>query len=34
MASRIAWYELLTTDTAAAGVFYANVLGWCAAAAG
>jgi predicted enzyme related to lactoylglutathione lyase len=23
-----AWYELLTTDMAAAGTFYANVLGW------
>jgi predicted enzyme related to lactoylglutathione lyase len=25
---RFAWYELLTTDMAAARVFYGNVLGW------
>ena len=25
---RFAWYELLTTDTAAAGAFYGNVIGW------
>jgi uncharacterized protein len=25
---RFAWYELLTTDVAAAGVFYGNVVGW------
>jgi hypothetical protein len=22
------WYELMTTDTAAAATFYANVVGW------
>ncbi|MBV9562346.1 MAG: VOC family protein [Bradyrhizobium sp.] len=26
--NRFAWYELLTTDTAAAKAFYSNVLGW------
>lgn len=25
---RFAWYELMTTDTAAAATFYANVVGW------
>jgi predicted enzyme related to lactoylglutathione lyase len=25
---RFAWYELLTTDVAAAGAFYGNVIGW------
>jgi uncharacterized protein len=25
---RFAWYELLTTDVAAAGAFYGNVVGW------
>jgi predicted enzyme related to lactoylglutathione lyase len=25
---RFAWYELITTDTAAARAFYANVVGW------
>jgi uncharacterized protein len=25
---RFAWYELMTTDTAAAGKFYASVVGW------
>jgi len=25
---RFAWYELLTTDMAAAGIFYGNVVGW------
>jgi predicted enzyme related to lactoylglutathione lyase len=25
---RFAWYELLTTDVAAAGAFYADVVGW------
>ena len=23
-----AWYELMTTDTAAAGAFYSSVVGW------
>ena len=27
---RFAWYELLTTDVAAAGAFYGKVVGWCA----
>jgi predicted enzyme related to lactoylglutathione lyase len=27
---RFAWYELMTTDVAAAQAFYANVLGWAA----
>lgn len=27
---RFAWYELMTTDVAAAKAFYANVLGWSA----
>jgi uncharacterized protein len=26
--SNFAWYELMTTDTAAAGVFYSSVVGW------
>ena len=25
---RFAWYELLTTDVAAAGAFYGKVVGW------
>jgi uncharacterized protein len=25
---KFAWYELMTTDTAAAGAFYASVVGW------
>ena len=25
---RFAWYELLTTDTAAAKAFYHDVVGW------
>jgi len=25
---KFAWYELMTTDTAAAGSFYSNVVGW------
>ncbi|HEY6992360.1 MAG TPA: VOC family protein, partial [Xanthobacteraceae bacterium] len=25
---RFAWYELVTTDVAAARVFYTNVMGW------
>jgi predicted enzyme related to lactoylglutathione lyase len=28
MASPFCWYELMTTDTAAAGDFYAKVVGW------
>jgi hypothetical protein len=28
MASPFCWYELMTTDTAAAGAFYAKVVGW------
>ena len=30
---RFAWYELLTTDVAAAGAFYGKVVGWTAKAA-
>ena len=28
---RPVWYELMTTDTAAAETFYRNVLGWTSA---
>ncbi|MGH7070528.1 MAG: VOC family protein [Acetobacteraceae bacterium] len=30
MASRFVWHELMTTDPAAASIFYAKVLGWTA----
>jgi predicted enzyme related to lactoylglutathione lyase len=26
--TNFAWYELMTTDTAAAGTFYSSVVGW------
>ena len=25
---KFAWYELMTSDTQAAGKFYSNVVGW------
>lgn len=28
MAGAFVWHELMTTDTAAATAFYANVVGW------
>ena len=31
MLGRPVWYELMTTDTAAAGTFYRNVVGWTTA---
>jgi len=34
MSSRFVWYELMTTDAAAATRFYVDVVGWAAADAG
>lgn len=34
MQGRFVWYELLTTDSAAAGTFYRSVVGWSAQDAG